>query len=308
MLQLSSDELLSFQENFPTLDPIQLMLLIRLVEVGTMVSYDFYNIFMGGKNNVVVQNEDMNTTGVFLENFEVEPTLKLEILEQPPDKCVYKRNVKPNPSVSIVGDLTENDGSLYVAPVLVRCDTFLSEPKHLTGNDPIKVGANRNFAFKKLKILVTSRQLNETHFSVRFELRKYSPNMNDYTVIHQVTSNPICVYSHSTQLKPTPKTKPTLTEIIPNKGSPKGQTRVAILGNNFVDSPTTRVKFDDIEVMPIFHGPRTLICHTPNHLAGKVKVQVCNEPDTWSNCGTFVYDTTIDQPLRMVGSEFSSLN
>jgi len=243
-----------------------------------------------------------------IDNMNEEPTLKLEILEQPPDKCVYKRNIKPNPSVSIVGDMTENDGNLYIAPVLIRCDTFLSEPKHLTGNEPQKVGANRTFSFKKLKILVTSRQMNETHFSVRFELRKYAPNMNDYQVMSQVTTNPICVYSHSTQLKQTPKTKPALIEIIPSRGSPKGQTRVAILGNNFVDSPTTRVKFGDIEVMPIFHGPKTLICHTPTHIAGNVKVQVCNEPDTWSNSISFVYDEKVEaRPLRMVGNEFSSI-
>jgi len=204
--------------------------------------------------------------------------------------------------------MSENDGNLYVAPVLIRCDNFSSEPKHITGSDPIKVGATKTLTFKKLKILVTSRQLNESHFSIRFELRKYTPNMNDYKIIHHVTSNPICVYSHSTQLKPSPKTKSTVSEVIPALGSPNGQTRVAILGNNFVDSPTTRVRFDTIEVMPIFHGPKTLICHTPKHAPGKVKVQVCNEPNRWSNAGTFTFESSIDEPARMVGNEFNISN
>ena len=51
-------------------------------------------------------------------------------------------------------------------------------------------------------------------------------------------------------------------------GPTSGLTRVAVLGANFVESPTTRVKFDNIEVMPIFHGPKTLICVTPKHIPG----------------------------------------
>jgi hypothetical protein len=43
---------------------------------------------------------------------------------------------------------------------------------------------------------------------------------------------------------------------------------VAVLGTNFVDSPSARVRFDNIDVMPVFHGPRTLICTTPPHHSG----------------------------------------
>jgi hypothetical protein len=43
---------------------------------------------------------------------------------------------------------------------------------------------------------------------------------------------------------------------------------VAVLGTNFVDSPSARVRFDNIDVMPVFHGPRTLICTAPPHHAG----------------------------------------
>jgi len=135
--------------------------------------------------------------------------------------------------------------------------------------------------------------MNESHFGIRFELRSYSHDMNEFKVLHHVTSNPICVFSHSTQLKTTPKTKPALKELIPSKATPNRKTKIAILGNNFVDSPTTRVKFDDIEVIPVFHGPKTLICFTPESLTGKVRVQVCNDPNSWSNIGSFNFDASI---------------
>jgi hypothetical protein len=87
---------------------------------------------------------------------------------------------------------------------------------------------------------------------------------------------------------------PVVTEVIPLNGPPSGSTRVAVLGSNFADSPTTRVRFDEIEVMPIFHGPKTLICHTPKHAPGTVLVRVCNDPKRWSDTAApFTYDETL---------------
>jgi len=89
---------------------------------------------------------------------------------------------------------------------------------------------------------------------------------------------------------------PVVTEVIPFSGPPSGFTRVAILGANFVDSPTTRVSFDGMEVMPIFHGPKTLVCHTPKHPPGLVKVRVCNNMKRWSETSaTFTYDEAIPE-------------
>ncbi len=65
--------------------------------------------------------------------------MHLQIVEQPPEKSVYKRNLKPNPIVMLVGDQKLNDGSLYVVPTLVRCDTFTEEQKYLNGNRPVRV-------------------------------------------------------------------------------------------------------------------------------------------------------------------------
>jgi len=289
ILNLENGEMIKFLEMFPMMEPLQLMILVRLIQVGISYCFDLYNLFAGMNKNV----DNGSNVDMIQDNSEMEETpLKLELLEQPPDKCVYKRNVKPNPSVTLVGDSNLIDGNLYIVPNLVRCDTFEAEPKHLSGNDPIKVGACKTFAFKKLKILVTSRQMNESHFGIRFELRKYTPDMSEFKVIHQVTSNPICVFSHSTQLKPTPKTKPQIKELVPSKGIALQKTRIAILGNNFVDSPTTRVKFDDIEVTPVFHGPKTLLCYTPENLSGKVRVLICNDQNSWSNAGHFSFETS----------------
>lgn len=52
-----------------------------------------------------------------------------------------------------------------------------------------------------------------------------------------------------------PTIVPTINEIIPNSGPTCGGTRVVIIGSNFVDSPAARIKFDQTDVMPIFHGP-----------------------------------------------------
>jgi len=128
-------------------------------------------------------------------------------------------------------------------------------------------------------------------FALRFELRQYQRSGQQFKLIDSVTTDPFTVVSHSTQLKPSYKNLPVVTEVIPYIGPPTGSTRVAILGVNFQDSPTTRVRFDNIEVIPIFHGAKTLLCHTPKHEPGVVNVFVCNEPNAWSqNAGTFTYD------------------
>ncbi len=142
--------------------------------------------------------------------------------------------------------------------------------------------------------------MNETMFALRFELRRYERAGQSFKLLDSVTTDPFTVVSHSTQLKPCTlhylyyftvfiyycllafKNLPTVTEVIPYGGPTTGSTRVAILGVNFQDSPTTRVRFDNIEVIPIFHGSKTLLCHTPRHEPGLVQVTVCNEPNAWS--------------------------
>jgi ankyrin repeat protein len=260
-----------------------------------------------------------------------EPTLRLEIVEQPPEKCVYKRNIKPAPTVMVVGEQGNGDANVFVAVTLTRCDTGELQTKLLTGNKPVqcvqnnvfsggpsfvcadealclcRVASGRVIPFKRLKILVTSHQMNETLFSLRFELRRYnSDSPDDYELLQSIASNPICVLSHSTQLKPSSSISPVVLEVLPMSGPPTGFTRVAVLGANFVESPTTRVKFDNTEVIPIFHGPKTLICHTPKHAPGIVEVRVCNDAKKWSeSCAHFKYDDNvpIDDDKQASGSD-----
>jgi hypothetical protein len=235
--------------------------------------------------------------------------LSLQIVEQPPEKSVYKRNLKPNPTVMIVGEQKYLEGNLYIAPTLIRCDTFTEEDKYLTGNRPVKVTSGRVLTFRKLKITTTSHQQQETLFCLKFELRRYTSE-DEFEVLDAVYSNPLSVLSHSTQMKPgnsliamlcsvvnlvlfaVSGVTPTISEVIPNSGPSTGGTRVAILGNNFIDSPASRIRFGEVDVMPhIFHGTGTLICHTPQHAPATVAVRVCNSNKKWSDTSApYVYE------------------
>lgn len=297
LLQMPKEQLLKFHQTFPHMIDIQIILISRLSELHDDIS-EFYALLAPDVYQEPIANPA--TDDVDFTEPDKDPPLKLDIIDQPPDKCVYKRNIKPNPTVMVVGDQSEIDGNLYILPVLLRCDTLEEVPKLINGNELTKITTSRIVAFKRLKILSTSHQLNESHFAIRFELRKYTEDNSEYKLLHSTTSTPICVYSHSTQLKPQPKAVPKILEVIPPSGSIEGNTRVVILGDNFVDSPTTRVRFGDIEVTPIFHGGRTLICHTPKHASGKVRLQVCNDKDKWSEEKEFCYDSNIKSVARAV--------
>lgn len=213
----------------------------------------------------------------------------LRIVEQPPEKSVYKRNLKPNPTLQLVEEELGMESNLYIAPVLIRCDTLEEKNKLLTGNKPVKVAPGRVVSFRRLKIMATSHQQGESLFAIRFELRRY--HGNEYEILDYVQSNPVCVLSHSTQLRPVSSMTPSVTEVIPYSGTIAGGTRVAVLGTNFVDSPSARVRFDNIDVMPVFHGPRTLICTTPPHHSGIVSVRVSNDSKLWSpTAASFTYE------------------
>jgi hypothetical protein len=231
-----------------------------------------------------------------------EKTLTLQIVDQPPEKAVYKRNVKPNPSVLLVGESDPQEGELFVFATLIRCDTFAEEHRFLTGNKPLPITVGRVATFRKLKIMVTSHQQGETLFSLRFELRR-KLGENEFDTICTVTTNPIMVLSHSTQMKPVPAAIPVISEVIPGTGPATGGTRVAILGSNFADTPALRIRFDTSDVIPEFKGPGTLVCHTPQHIPGPVLVRVANG-SAWSETGcTFTYA----DPMRNSGTATSGI-
>eukprot|EP01133_Synstelium_polycarpum_P009972 gene9972-11642_t len=230
--------------------------------------------------------------------------INIKIIEQPPEKAVYKRNVKPCPTVMFEGDSTLLDGNYYVAATLLRCNNFQEEPSFIVGNKPMQVGSGRVVSFKKLKILVTSHQQGETLFCFRFDLRRYNSdaesNPSDFEVVASIHSNPICLLSHSTQLKHTTNVDlPSVGEAIPLGGPSAGGTRVAILGSNFADTPATRIRFGDIEIVPTFHSQGTLLCYAPPHVPATVQVHASNSPKHWSVAGApYTYEAQSDIDAR----------
>lgn len=310
LLQLDWEELLTLQQALPKIQQPQMLQLLQLLQLQPFDVLELRNLFNlgdsidameeGGVSGDILQlldseNPPISQTPMGEPSIpHPEKSTSLQIVEQPPEKSVYKRNLKPNPMVMVHGSSQSDPGNLYVTPVLVRCDTFQEETKFLTGNKPVKATPGRVLTFKKLKITTTSHQQQETLFCLRFELRKYSTNPEEddtkYEILDSIHSNPVCVLSHSTQMKPVPSIAPTITDAVPESGPTTGGTRVAILGSNFVDSPAARIRFDNTDVMPIFHAPGTLICHTPQHSPGTVQVRVCNSNKKWSETfATFTY-------------------
>jgi len=297
LLQLETEELLGMQEILPKLQPIQMLQLLALLQLQPFDVLELKRLFQPQS----LESLDINDQTIETET-SLHPLLapspayvsqkrwNVRIIEQPPEKSVYKRNLKPNPTVQLVEDEENSmEANLYVAPILIRCDTLEEKPKLMTGNKPVKVAPGRVVSFRRLKITSTSHQQGESLFAIKFELRRY--HGNEYEILDFVQSNPICVLSHSTQLRPASSTTASVTEVIPYSGSTQGGTRVAVLGNNFVDSPSARVRFDTTDVMPTFHGPRTLICVTPQHQPGIVSVRVSNDSKVWSpTAASFTYE------------------
>lgn len=316
------------------LSTAQLALLPRLTPLTMDEVNDIISIFnpevqgssgrggAGGRGGGGAIPVDLGRSGSEMMESDSNSVFQLTVTEQPPDRCVYKRNVKPGPVVVVSGgDDAELEASgtgtaIWMVAILTRCDTEEDCPSFLTGNPATRLSPSRTFEWKRLKVMVTSHQQNETMFALRFELRRYAHDGNPedaqtpFEVLAQITTNPILVLSHSTQLRVPIEALPSVLEVIPPSGATTGFTRVAILGRDFVESPTTRVRFGNTEVHPTFHGPKTLICRTPPHAAGRVEVRVCNDPNGWSqSAGHFYFDphqkepTHVQSPSGMVAFE-----
>ncbi len=229
---------------------------------------------------------------------EWQSTVRVEIVEQPPKACVYRRNVRPSPEVVVKG-VDGGNAQLRVHVVVLRCDTMavLEEASSLSGDLEYRVAAGSKVAFKKLKLMKTSNQLGDTHVALRFELRDHSGGGGDYRVLHTCQSVPFMVMSHSTQLKKPKELTPVVGDIVPSQGHVGGGTRVVLMGNNFMDTPGLRVRFDKTDVQPVYHGPRTLTCQVPPHTgAGPVSVRVCNDATKFGDASDvpFVFVTQPD--------------
>lgn len=143
----------------------------------------------------------------------------IRILQNPADTSVYHRNLKPYPNLMIIADCLIED-NIFLVPTLLRCDSFKEEP-YLTGkkqtinsntyffifkkgNQPVKISSSgQQVTFRNLKVTTTSLQHQNTLFCVNFELRKYTnAKLQEYIVLDSIHTNPICILSHSNQLKP----------------------------------------------------------------------------------------------------------
>ncbi|KAF2069625.1 hypothetical protein CYY_009059 [Polysphondylium violaceum] len=324
LLQTDELTLTSLVDSFPKFQPLQ------LIQLSLLPFKNIYEI-LDLKSNLC----SLSSTFQFYTPLPVSLTfnyqlpdpskpIELKVVDQPPEKAVYRRNVKPPPSVMFEGDSKLLNGNYYVHTTLLRCNNFAEEPTFLKGNALTLVGCGKVVTFKKLKILVTSHQQGETLFCFRFDLRNYrsdpTQNPDDFELVSSTHSNPICVLSHSTQLKTTASDLPQIQEIVPESGPSTGGTRIAILGSNFADTPATRVKFDNIEVEPHFHSSGTLVVHAPQHAPGPVQVKVSNSPKCWSTTyATFTYEdqstiatpneketTSLNLPKSAFGLDFSS--
>lgn len=306
--------LLNIASMLSYINDLQLYIISRLSPLRQDELEELYLIFQSPSQETHGLTVDPGHHAMDSDEQESGSPFYLTITEQPPERCVYKRNVKPGPVVTVSGGSPQDyQQNMKVACILVRCDTEEDVPNFLIGANPQDLTESRVCEWKRLKVTATSHQQNETLFCFRFELRRFPYGMSGddprcpFEVLAQVTTNPVHVLSHSTQLKTPVDTLPTVFQVIPASGSPHGFTRVAILGADFVESPTTRVKFGNIEVHPSFHGPKTLVCRTPAHVPGKVEVRVCNDVNGWSKSyGEFYFDNHLKEQVQSPGVAFET--
>ena len=280
-------------DNFKVLDMRVLFVPLLIEEPENFLGGGFGLGLSGGnvQNEAMDEDEDEDDDEY---GEEWQSPIRLEISEQPPKACVYRRNVRPSPEIVIKG-VDGRNPRLRVAVVVIRTDTMaaLDVNTSLSGEVEYKASAGMRIVFKKLKVMQTSNQLGDTHVALRFELRDYSVGSNDdYQVLHSVQSIPFMVMSHSTQLKKPKELAPTVCDVIPPEGFIGGGTRVVILGDNFMDTPGLRVRFERIDVQPSYHGPRTLVCIVPpGATPGNASVRVCNDAKKWGDPGdvSFLY-------------------
>lgn len=208
MLSLNEADFLTIQSTYPGWSHLHLGLIAKLKSLSPYEIRDLSKLLNPPTIPDAVDHDDdgmdldEHSVGSLTSGARTTGALALQITDQPPEKCVYKRNVKPPPSVTVEGDAALFDGSIYVVPILSRCDTAEDLPTMMAGNSPVKVTNTRTLTFAKLKILATTHQMNETMFALRFELRQYERNGQQYRLLDSVTTDPFTVVSHSTQLKP----------------------------------------------------------------------------------------------------------
>jgi len=194
-----------------------------------------------------------------------QPAYELRMARQPPTQLVYQRIVKPNPTVMMVtGDSTKDH---FVRATLVRADSDTEVVNVLEGTLVERISTSSMAQFRRLKIISTS-QMQNTLFRLKFSLEVFEEEFRPTGV--SIISSPIEVFSHTQYVKPNRNapTPPVILEVLPVSGRPG--TRVAVIGNNFVDGDHLAVRFGDVATKPRLHGPGTLICTAPQNPPGAI--------------------------------------
>lgn len=226
--------------------------------------------------------------------YSTDQAFQLRIARQPPTRTVYQRILKPFPSVMLAGGNFDATlmSNLFVEATLLRTDSDIEIPTVLEGNKVVRISNGAFATFKKLKILSTSQQQG-TLFRLKFSLKKYVGNIFEPIPNATIISNPIEVFSHTlyiNQQSEVPPPPPVVHEILPS--SARIGSRAVVLGSNFVQSSSLKVRFGDAECVPIFHEQGTLICVIPNPqrlITGPVPVTVTNDGANY--CETKTYFT-----------------
>eukprot|EP01129_Flabellula_baltica_P004879 TRINITY_DN1729_c0_g1_i1.p1 TRINITY_DN1729_c0_g1~~TRINITY_DN1729_c0_g1_i1.p1 ORF type:complete len:454 (-),score=86.80 TRINITY_DN1729_c0_g1_i1:26-1321(-) len=229
-------------------------------------------------------NQDQDATLRPVQEIEFVPDFSLIVGQHPSEELVYKRLVKPFPSVMLrEASIYNQTPDLFVNVSLVKYENKESMNDILTGSIYTPI-ANGNYAsFKKLKITETSLKFDKAAFQICFSLYRrvgtlYEPmNVASYT-------KPFLVYSHTGYLKPSNVRKrrktsapPVLNEIVPAIGRQSGGDRCVLIGSNFVDSEKLVVRFGETVIRPQFHEAGCLIITTPPCYSNQVQVTVSND-------------------------------
>lgn len=295
LLYLDVDELKSLRDAFITFTPDHLIMIANLMALPDSAPLEFRALFCMDK-----MIDDFGAHGFALglsgEQLRMDvrdssdegeedavQTMRLEILEQPPQKCVYRRNLRPAPMVNVVG-IVGRPKRLFVVVKVLRCDTGeeIDNESAVTGlqSDLVqRVAVGTPVTFDKIKVGLTSHQLNDSYMALKFELREYEEGDDaQWKTVHSLQSVPFQVVAHSNQMKKPAQLPPEVQEVIPANGNVRGGTQVVVLGNNFFDSPGLRVRFGQHDVQPQYRGPRTLVCRSPPATReGPVEVAVTND-------------------------------
>ena len=290
LFKLPQNQMERIHQTLPKFQDIQLVQLVKILQMDARSILEIRQILSPPeitiKEDVEMTDEDVKCNQ---KTIIPEIDVSLQIISQLPNQAVYKRNLRPYPSVLITGDDRYKGDIFRVVPVVYRCDTLEPIP-HALNSDHSQTGTIGSILkFRKIKIQVTSRQIQDALFCIRFEIYKESIG-----IVNMTQSNPIQIVSHSSLIKnDVSKVSIKVNEIVPSVGPSSGGTRVAILGSGFNDVSSLTVRFGNFDIVPEIHGNNTLICTTPPNFPSTVDVTILagNTEATMGKSITFTYES-----------------